>query len=135
MRELVDHAHLRLARKDGVDVHLFELDALVRGSSGGDDLEIADLRLGVGAAVGFDEADDDVDAARLQRARVLEHRVGLADTWRGADVDAQPRAVLLLEPLEQLLRRRAHGIGTRAIVHSDRARRPEPYGLFTAFSW
>ena len=66
------------------------------------DFEVADLRFGLRAPVCFDEADDDVDAARLQGARVLEHRVGLAHAGRGADIDAQPRALLCLQPREKL---------------------------------
>ena len=58
-------------------------------------LEVADPRQRVGAAVRLDEADDDVEALPLQLVGVLEHLVGLADAWRGADVHAQPRAPFL----------------------------------------
>ena len=75
----------------------------------GNDLEILELRLGVAAAVGLDEADDDVEAARAERVRLLQHLVGLAHTGRGADVDAQPRALLLLDAREQR-------VGGRALV-------------------
>ena len=83
-----------LRADDGVDVHLLHRDAAVLDLAARDDLEVLELRLGVAAAVGLDEADDDVEAARAQRVRLLQHLVGLADAGRGADVDAQARAVL-----------------------------------------
>ena len=118
VRQLVDDAQLRLARQDRVYVHFLELDAFVGDPPPRDDFEIADLRVGVRPAIGLDETDDDVDAALLERARVLEHRVGLADAGRRPDVHAELGAVLLLEPLEQLIaggtRRHAHA----RILHS-----------------
>ena len=60
--ELVDDAELRFARDDRVEVHLLEHDAAVVDAAPGNHLEIAELRLGVGAAVGLDEPDDHVDA-------------------------------------------------------------------------
>ena len=37
------------------------------------DLEVAELRVGVGATVRLDEADDDVDAAATEIVRLVEH--------------------------------------------------------------
>ena len=94
VRELVDDAQLRLARA-GSRRHPSPR-ARRRGSRclrRGMTSRSAELRLGVGAAVGLDEPDDDVDALAAEGVRVLEHRVGLADARRGADVDAQPRAL------------------------------------------
>ena len=46
------------------------IDAAIVDLAARHDLQVADLRLGVGAAVRFDEADDDVDAfAPEARAR------------------------------------------------------------------
>ena len=98
-----------LARDDGVDVHLLERDAAVLDRAARHTLEVLQLRLGVGAAVGLDDADHHVEAARAQGVRLLEHRVGLADAGRGADVDAQARPVLLLEARQQ-------GVGGRSRV-------------------
>ena len=82
----------------------------------GIDFEVLELRLGVVAAVGLDEADDDVEPARPQRVGLLQHRVGLADAGRGADVDAQARPVLLLEARQQRVSAsgRCSGIGPSA---------------------
>ena len=53
------------------------------------DLEVVELRLGVGPSVGLDVSDDDVDAARGAATTLVEHREGLADARRCAQVDAQ----------------------------------------------
>ena len=78
------------AGEDRVDVHL--LERRCRGSrrcAAGHDLEVAELRLRLGPAVGLDEADDDVGAALLAAPALVEHGEGLADAGRGAEVDAQ----------------------------------------------
>src|SRR5207244_6764659 len=77
--ELVDHAHLRSPLQDGVDVHFFEHDAAILDLPPRDDLEVANLGFGFGAAVGFNEADHDIHTLPPERVRVLEHRVGLAN--------------------------------------------------------
>ena len=41
------------------------------------------------ATVGLDEADDDVGAALVAPPALVEHREGLADARRGAEIDAQ----------------------------------------------
>jgi hypothetical protein len=67
MRQLVDDAESRLALHDRVDVQLLEHDAAVLDRAARHDLEIGDPRLGVGAAVRFDEPDDDVNALTAKR--------------------------------------------------------------------
>ena len=86
------------------------------------DLEVLQLRLGVAAAVGLDEADDDVEAARAQRVGLLQHLVGLADARRGADVDAQPRPLRLLDAREQ-------GVGGRAACRPSQSYRSQRRAL------
>ena len=77
--ELVDHTDLRLrARIASTSISSIvtpRYSTLRRGH----DLEVLELRLGVAAAVGLDEADDHVDAAGPERVGLLEHLVGLAD--------------------------------------------------------
>ena len=113
--ELVDQADRRPARQDGVEVHLAERDAAVLDDAGRDDLEVADLLLGLGAAVGLDEADDDVHALGLEPMPLAEHRVGLADAGRRAEVDLEPAPRLAADQVEELLGgrtmefRRRHG--------------------------
>ena len=53
-------------------------------------LVYATMRFGVGSAMALHEPDDDVSTLTTQRMRVVEHGEGLADTRRGADVDAKP---------------------------------------------
>ena len=53
------------------------------------DFEAFEQRLGVAAAVGLDDADDDVVAVFFAGVRLLQHFVGLADAGRGADEDTQ----------------------------------------------
>ena len=82
-----------------------------RGTSiapAGHDLEVAELRGGLGPAVGLDEADDDVGAALVAAPALVEHGEGLAHARRGAEVDAQLAAghgVSLVELLDRRVRR------------------------------
>ena len=71
MGELVDDAELRSSLQDRVEVHLLEHDAAIFDVAPGDDLQVADLGVGVGATVGLDEAHDDIDALASERVRIL----------------------------------------------------------------
>ena len=101
--ELVDQANGRPARQDRVDVHLAERDAAVFDDARRDDLELADLLLGLDAAMRFDEADDHVDSLGLQPVSFAEHRVGLAHAGRRAHVDLEPAARLSADQVQELL--------------------------------
>ena len=91
--ELVDQRHLGAAGQHGVDVHLGERRRRGRSSSRrGHDLQALEQLGGVRAAVGLDEPDDDVGAALDPAVALVEHRVGLADPGRRAEVDPQPSA-------------------------------------------
>ena len=67
------------------------------------DLEITHLRFGVGAAVCFYEAHDDVQPLPLRIVRVSQHRVGLAHAGCGTDVDPQARSLRRLHARKDLL--------------------------------
>ena len=101
--QLVDQADGRPAREDRVEVHLAEGHAPVLDLPGRDDLQVADLLGGLGAAVGLDEADRHVDALLLEPVPLAEHRVGLAHAGRGAEVDLQPAPLLAADQVEELL--------------------------------
>ena len=88
-------SRLRPARDHRVDVHLLERDAAVLDLLRAHDLEIADLRLRLGASVRLDEADDDVDAASAQVVRLVEHPVRLTRSGRRPDVDLELPALAL----------------------------------------
>ena len=107
VRQLVDDTQRRLSREDGVEVHFLQHHAAVVDPASRHDLEIADPRLGIGTAVGLDESDHDVDAFAPERVRVFDHRVGLADARRGADVDAETGTLIVLQLRQRLLARGA----------------------------
>ncbi len=103
--ELVDDHDIRPARDDRVDVHLLERHAAILDLSEWHALEVADKRFGFGTPVSNHDADDDVDALRLQLVRLFEHLVRLPDTGGGADVHAQPCPLALLDLCEERFRR------------------------------
>ena len=102
VRELIHHAQLRTTPQDGIEVHLLEHHAAIFDSPSRHDFQIADLRFSLGPPVGLDEPHDDIDALAPERMRILQHRIGLADAWRGSDVDAEASALIGLELGEQL---------------------------------
>ena len=64
--------------------------AAVAPAAAGHHLQALEQLRGLRAAVGLDEADDDVGAALVPAVALAEHRVGLAHAGRGAEVDPQP---------------------------------------------
>ena len=87
--EFVDQNDLRPAGDDGVEVHLVEQLAFVFDVPARNDFEAAQQRFGLPAAVGLDDADDDVVAVLLARVGLLQHLVGFADAGRGADENSK----------------------------------------------
>lgn len=90
--EFVDEDDLGFAREDGVDVHLGEERALVIDLAGGDVFELGGELGGGFAAVGFDDADDDVFATLTAADALAEHAEGLADAGRVAEKDLEAAA-------------------------------------------
>ena len=101
--QLVDQADGRAPGQDRVEVHLAEGDAPVLDLPGRDDLQVADLLGGLGAAVGLDDADRHVDALPLEAMPLAEHGVGLAHAGRRAEVDLEPAPLLAADQVEELL--------------------------------
>ena len=89
VREFVDQHDLRPAGDDGVEVHFVEPLALVFEPPARHDFQTFQQRFGFAAAVGLDDADDDVVAVLLAGMGLLQHLVGLADAGRRADEDAK----------------------------------------------
>ena len=110
--ELVDQDQRRPALQDGVEVHLLEDAAAILDLAPRQHLEARELGLGLGAAVGLDDTDHDVDALFPAPARRLQHLVGLADARRGAEEDFQLAARFLLRRLQESVGRGA-GIFTQ----------------------
>ena len=100
MGEFVDQDDLRLSRENGVDVHLFEDDALVVDFLGMF-LELFGKLCSAWPAMGFDHADDDVLAALVPADCFAEHVVGLAHAGRVAEKELEGAACLLRRNLFQ----------------------------------
>ena len=84
------------------------------------ELEPGELGLGLGAAVGLDEPDDDVDALGLAPARGHQHLVGLADAGRGAEEDrAACRGASCLRRASSSASGEGRGCGSGALNHLE----------------
>ena len=116
--ELVDENDLGFALEDGIDVHLLEERALVFDLAGGDVFELGGEFGGAFAAVGFDDADDDVFTALAAANAFREHAEGFADAGSVAEKDLEATASLLRlgghEPVFGTLSR--CGIGRQVVV-------------------
>ena len=62
VREFIDQDQLRLALKDGIEIHLGDHAAFVETALLGNDLEAFGQSVGLDPAMGLDHADDDIDA-------------------------------------------------------------------------
>jgi len=111
--ELIDEHDLRPARNDGVEVHLFERLSFVIDMPARDDFQTLQQRLGVLAAVSFDDAGDDVIPVFFTGMGLVQHFVGLAHARRGADENPE----LADAPLFAA-RRREKGFGRGSIFGS-----------------
>jgi len=85
VRQLVDQHQLRLAGQSRVEVELLQDAVAVAHLLQLELRQARQQRLGLGAAMGLDDADDDVDALLLLDARGRQHGEGLADARRRAE--------------------------------------------------
>ncbi len=115
MGKFIDEDELRAAGKDGVEIHLVELLAAIVDQPSRHDLETIDQRLGFLAAMGFDDADDDIEAICKARPAGHQHFIGLADAGGRTEKDLQPAATFLLGMLKESFRR-GPGVGVAAVV-------------------
>ena len=77
------------------------------GSGGmGQVFKAVDQRLGLAAAVRFDETNDDIDSFGLQAVRLLQHHVRLAYARAVAEVDLEPAPLGASDQVEELCRTR-----------------------------
>ena len=94
VRELVDQHEARAALQDGVEIHFRQHLALIEDALLGNDFEALGQKVGLDAAMGFDDADHHIDAVEAALTRLRQHFVGLADAGRGAEKNLQPAARL-----------------------------------------
>jgi hypothetical protein len=87
--KLVDQHDLWVSGKYAIEVHLFKHSSSMLNHPAGNDLKISEARLGHGPTVAFVEADDDVRAAVAAAMAFVEHRDGLSDPGRCAEIDAK----------------------------------------------
>ena len=89
MRQLVDQRNGGVAGQQGVDVQLFERDAMVLNAAARHHLEIADLCQRLRATVRLHNSDDDVNSLTLQTLPFQQHLIRLAYTRCEPEIDLQ----------------------------------------------
>ncbi|MNN54674.1 hypothetical protein D3C81_1695010 [compost metagenome] len=113
MREFIDQDQGRLACQRRIDIEFSNGFVAIGDILARQDFQPVQQGCGFLAAVGFHQADDDIQLFRLHAARGVQHRVSLADPGRSAKIDAQLAArrtpVLRLHLRQQ-------GVGIRALV-------------------
>ena len=95
MCQLVDQGDRGMSRQDGIGIHLIDHDPAILDSPTWHDLEALEQLLGLGSAVGLDEADDEIGPASRATMPLLEHPVGLPDAGGHAEIDTQPATLAL----------------------------------------
>ena len=90
--QLVDERDVRAPGQQGVEVHLLERDAAVLDRARGTTSRPSTMLRRVLAPVRLDQADNDIGAAVVPAAALIEHRDGLADPGGRPEVDAMPTA-------------------------------------------
>ncbi len=88
--DVVDQRQLGPAGQHRVDVQLLRGTVAADQGLAGQDLQAAQQRVGLLAAMSLDQGHHDVDPVARAALRVLEHRVGLADARGGAEEDLEP---------------------------------------------
>src|SRR6266481_4990912 len=83
--QFVDQNHLRAARENGVDIHLFEDRALVFNFFSRNRLNLCEEFFDPFAPVGFHDTDHDVFATASAAQRLAQHAKGFADAWSVAE--------------------------------------------------
>ena len=115
--ELVDQGDLGMPGDHRVDIHLLQAAPPVVDLPAGDDLQAVDHVLRQLPPVTLDEPDDDVGAPAHPPVALVEHRVGLADAGRRAQVD--PEVTGGFDRVGHLPVRRRAGRGLVAHVFHD----------------
>src|SRR5580765_1271423 len=89
MRQFIDEQDRWTPPERRIKIELVSHDPAIAYGKRWQPFQAFEKALGLDAAVGLHIADDDVGTTRTQTAGRLEHRIGLADTGRGAEENAQ----------------------------------------------
>ncbi len=101
VRELVHQRERGTPGEDRVDVHLFQLVAAIGDVTPREDLERLEQGPGLGAAVGFDDRDDDIVACLEPFGTLTQHLERLADARCRTEEDLELPARFALRGAQQ----------------------------------
>ncbi len=90
MGELIDDGDRGVSGDDGIHIHFLNDDLVIFDLSAGDDFKAFEEAGGFGAAVGFDEANDDVDPFVFKAVRFLQHAESFSDAGAVTEIDLEP---------------------------------------------
>src|SRR5581483_12020963 len=102
VRELIDERDFRMSREDRVQVHFFQRDTAIFHTLSWNDLQVTNLRDGIGPMMSFNKTNHYVDAPAPQVAGFVEHPICLPHAGRGADVQLEPPALTLPDEGEEV---------------------------------
>ena len=101
MRQFIDERDLRLAAEAGVEVELFDGNAVILHVTPRNAFQAVHQRDGAGAAVRFDKTDDDVHAFGFQPMRFLQHLICLAHPRTVPQINFQPSPIGAANQIEK----------------------------------
>lgn len=137
----VDERERGRAAQHGIEVHLAKPVTAILDLASRHDFHAFEQRLGLGAAVRFDDGDDDILALALERAPFGQHCVGLADAGRGTEEYLELTPLLALRLAQERLgrraffwRRRRHVLRLRQPPQCGQAATRNLYGNFMRFA-
>ncbi len=118
--EFVEQEQLRAAGERAIEVEFLDLAPAIGELSARQHREIANLRDGLAASVGFDQPGDNVNAVLALAPRRGQHLPGLADPGGHAKKDLEP-------PLAFARRGQRQSVGIGAAIIIGRARHAAEY--------
>src|SRR5262249_49756721 len=91
--QLIDEHDLRMALDDRIGIHLFDHDPAIFDLPPRHELQTLDELRRLGAAMGFNKADHDIDAILLESLALHQHLIRLADAGAIAEIELEPPAL------------------------------------------
>ena len=96
MRQFIDDDEFRPPGQRSIEIELHQRVAAIGDRLARQDFKALEQGGGLGPAMGFHDADDDILPSRLRRCAPRQHGIGLADARRRTEKYLQPAALLLL---------------------------------------